>query len=564
MSRRVAAGVSITTLVAGIILTVGYLFRGDVCSVSLHGYFGKASNLKEVKSLLLDAGDTSLPLPPCWERGVPTENYTGPHKLLFIDKDRGGKDTLETYGLETSTLAFYVGEGSPNQWRASSNFVPLDRVKAGDGLLRYLWLYSCNVLAHGPKVNSDYPLPQAFKPGGTSQEDVFHRWTKSQSFGPHLRMICGGSTRLGFAGIPAIWNHLFEEKRALADAFILGASYPSQVPACLARGGPNPKSSALTDRTLLTDGFKPDDSNWLHFQYAVNCKAVGDGSRVSCGETSTASNEPRTLKVLSLPRLATEALPPPIQPDGGSEPLGFLPLPRRGPFIREFEYNRDSGAVVIIKIRPQYTLLTQCNEVKIWDLSRYMNLAEAISPQPNFVPTVGGSVRLSRQATALEMRVESRQIDALLGVRKCWRHGLFVRIENKIKIDDQTELPVFGSAMTLQIPQPGEPQIASLSTPRRKLNVEGPPHKIQEAETAISKAHQELHLDPETYPERAAKAILGYEEAPLRCKQEFLRPTYEILFPPNRPDYPTVIVRRDARDSTDKSGSSWECREWND
>lgn len=112
-------------------------------------------------------------------------------------------------------------------------------------------------------------------------------------------------------------------------------------------------------------------------------------------------------------------------------------------------------------------------------------------------------------------------------------------------------------------------ELASFSAPRRELTVlanqPGQDHRIKPSKEVIREARQALYLDPETYPIRSAQAILGYEEAPLRCLQKFLRPTYEIRFVPTAvaaPNYPTVIVRRDARINSDEAG--WECKGWGD
>jgi hypothetical protein len=535
--------------------------------VSLHGFFGSRDDLGQVRELIPLPGATT-PLPTCWNRNVPLETFGGQHRPLYLDpsliRSGTGADDQCPKGLECSTLAFYTGHGTINSWNVPNNQVLLSQVKAGDGLLRYFWLYSCNVLAHGPQIHGDYPLPQRFRCGDA---DVFQRWTPA--FGPHLRMVCGGSTQLGFAHVGEVWNYLLEEEKPVSEAFVLGVAQPGQVPACLARGGSNPDSPALADRTLLPGGVENAGPKWLHFQYSVACKVVRSGSTLSvqCGEPPTPSNWSPAPEIETLPRVTTVALPPPVPPVAGRLPLGFVPLPGGAS-----KYHPDSGAVVLIKSDDQYTPLDPCDQVTTWTVNPPALLAQK-GLKPGLLPFSSPNTDSTRKfsdekITALELRVESRQDRAPVEDRKCWGRSLFVRFDSEVDIGTK-RLPIFGPAIILEISRGENMELASFSAPQRELavlaNQLSQDHRIKPSKAVIREARQELRLDPETYPVRSAQAILGYEEAPLRCLQAFLRPTYEIRFVPTAaaaPNYPTVIVRRDARINPHDEG--WTCQGWGD
>ena len=533
----------------------------NIQTVSLHGFFGGSENLPTVMKLIPLAVEPS-PLPPCWDRGVPLACFEGMHKPLYLDFDAwGGEDNRAIYGLESSTLAFYVGHGDPLHWsvpREPLLSVPLSKVRGGDGLLRYFWLHSCNVMAHGPKdAQGDYSQPYNWSAGNL---DVFERSRWTRVFRPGLRMVCGGSTQIGFDEVGEIWENLLGKQKSVSDAFVLGVAHLKQVPVCLARGDESPASSALADRTLHSEGFRYTVPGWLHLQMPVPCdvEPFGLALHVRC-PAAAASAEPIASKLKALPVVTTTALPPPSPPEERRLPLGFKRL------TDDSKYHPDSGAVVLIKGRDRYSPPDQCNQETTWVVNPKALLEENhLDPKllPSTSPDVHG-IQKSLKITALEMRVESRQDGAPIERRKCRVRSLFLRYDTEIKIGTES-FPVFGPGIEFEVHRE-TPRLASFSAPNREFAFSAMlPMRIKLEEMAISEAHQELHLDPETYPERAAKAVLGYEEAPLRCKQEFLRPTYEIRFAPAKPDYPTVIVRRDARDSTDKSGPSWECRGWND
>jgi hypothetical protein len=531
-------------------------------SVSLHGLFGSTGDIDQVRELLPAPGEQT-PLPPFWHREVPLEGISDGHTPLYLDSvSQTGQDDQCKKGLECSTLAFYAGHGSIDHWDVPNDRVPLNQVKVGDGLLRYFWLHSCNVLAHGPKVGIDFSQPHRWS-GSPGDVDVFTRWT--DSFRPGLRMACGGSSLLGSVLVGEIWDHLFGAERSVPDAFVLGVAQPKlkQVPVCLARGGQHPNSSALKDRTLEPDGVR--DNGWLHFQTPVPCKVEFQGFKliVTCGSEDAAPLDAQmpstTPEIEALPRVKTEPMPPPVPPAEGRRPLGFVPLPGS-----RAKYHPDSGAVVLIKRRDRYTRLEPCGKVTTWEVDPWALLRQRGLKLDLLPSASSNAIRRFSDATltATEMRVESRQDGAPIRERKCWVRSLFIRFDTEIPIGT-INLPIFGPGVILEIPRGEELNLVSFSAPNRELTVlTGLFDGIKPSDAAKTEAQQQLQLDPEIYPISAAQAILGYEEAPLQCRQEFLRPTYEIRFSPSTPEFPTVIVRRDAR--RDSREPSWECRGWDD
>lgn len=433
-------------------------------------------------------------------------------------------------------------------------------------------------MAHGPKIGTDYAAPQCFNAAGVDA-DVFQRWTPA--FGPHLRMVCGGSTFLGYVAVGEIWNYLLEAQISVADAFVLGSAQADQVPVCLARGGRDPSFSALADRKLHTDQVVP--RGWLHLQYPVRCTVERNGStlQVGCGkppapvdkgETApySASNEAPILeKVETLPVVTTSPLPAPALPRAQFDRhwhLGFVSLPEH----EYVKFHPDSGAVVLIKRRDHYSRLKQCDQETRWTVRPSVLLEKAGLEKkfltPAFLEASGPRRFVNALPTAFEMRIESRPDGAPSG--SCTVRSLFLLLHTEVNVGTKSNpkrYPIFGPALVLEF-QRGEtdfPMLASFNTPRRDLKVVQEKVQIKREADAIRDTYQELQLKPTEYAVNAARAVLGYEEAPLRCRQESLRPTYEIRFFPTesaQDDRPTIVVRRDARREPGKA--SWECAGW--
>jgi hypothetical protein len=550
---------------------------------SLHGFYGNSTFVSVARTLLL-SGTQPSPLPASWATGIPVLGYGSSHQPLYVDQHNHGLDYDPTYGLESSTLAFYAGHGKGiDGWYVPPRnaVVPITQVHVGDLSLRYFWLYSCKVMAHGPRMvvgGRNYSAPQYFQPGDA---DVFARWTPA--FASNMRMVCGGSTDLGhITKVGEIWSYLLEDETSVADAWILGLANPKEVPVCLARGGEKPAFSALSDRTLHTEGVA--QGGWLHFQYPVNCTVERENIsplHVVCnrqpaptgGKTSPSGAPSEPPPVLREPPLPTEALtvtttrrqaPAPI--DVG-RPLGFVGLV--GPVNRK--YHSDSGAVVLIKDRQHrdlYNRLGSCDEETTWTIQPSALLKEAGRGLELFSSDAAeqdaGQLLKDFSFTALEMRVESRQDGH--SDRICTARSLFLLLHKKVDVAPES-YPVFGPAVVLELQRQGdqEAKLASFSAPRGKPTVDKgvQPIPLKPAPDAINQAHEALQLNAEEYPIANARVTFGYEEAPLRCQQEFLRPTYEIRFFPAeavQDNRPTVTVRRDAR--LNPPETSWTCRGW--
>jgi hypothetical protein len=557
-------------------------------SLSLHGFFGDETFIDVLEKFLLPGQDS--PLPGGWEGRLPLLGYPHKHSPWYLDKKKGGQDEDHDYGLESSTLAFFSGHGDkikgwwvPDPPREER--VPLNLVRAGDGSLRYFWLYSCGVLAHGPKAVKNapnYSAPQCFRPG-VGHADVFDRW--SPAIGPGMRMVCGGSTSLGQTGVGEIWNYLLEAEASVADAWILGLNDPEEISVCLARGGKDPASSALADRTLETDAVPQVQKGWLHFQYSVDCKIKPNSFplHVICNKPSPCDDPDKPLK--SGPPLPDqEALPTTVpsvevvgQKPGGflasapankSLPLGFLQLAGH----ESLKYHPKSGAIVLIKGHDKvdrYNELASCDAESEWivqpsallkqaDVDLGALAADSIRPG-----TLGPLAGFS--SVVLEMRVESRPDDGS-EPRQCTARSLFLLLRRSVPVGPNT-YPVFGPAIAFELQRQGDgdPSLASFSAPHLDLSLKEDSIPLKPLRKAVREAHRALQLNSLEYPLKNARATFGYERAPLRCQQEFLRPTYEIRFFPSkaaRPDRPTVTVRRDAR--LNPSDVSWKCQGWGD
>ena len=560
--------------------------------LTLHGFYG-GFDFKNVAHNLLPQDDRRDVFPKNWNTAIPIENYSGLNRPLYIDGPLlGGKDSLPFYGIESSTLTFYAGEGATDHWSVSDPFpldtVPISYAHVGDGDLRYFWLYSCHVMAHGPLLGGDYSAPQCFKEGtdkkgGADKDaDAFQSW--AHSLGPNIRMVCGGSTFFSYTHVEEIWNYLLEDQTSVTDAFVLGLAHNGQVPLCLMRGGPDPASSALGDRALHSEGVT--QGGWLHAQYPVTCKIKPFGSmlQVTCGGAelcTTSSKVPKinpgsiaqspadVIKVLPDVRIAplpTPDLTP--APLDGPLPLGFFQLAGNS----RLKFHPMSGAEVLIKRRDRYSSSGPCNRETHWTFQPETLLARTgLDPKAFlFASSEVDDARGSADdvLTALEMRIESRKEGAKIG--DCRVRSLFLLLRNEIDVGAKSKpeaYPVFGPATVLELQQgaKGRPVLASFSEPYHSVTVakEETPVDIKPPKEVIREAYQALQLKPEEYSVDDARAVLGYEKAPLRCSQKSLRPTYEIQFFPTaaaQRDRSTVIVRRDARRDTSKA--SWTCSDW--
>jgi hypothetical protein len=543
----------------------------DQPAISLHGFLGEDGFVSLARMLLPPTAEES-PLPGSWARDIPALNYRNSQRPLYVD---GLDDDNPQLGIESSTLTFFAGHGQDiDEWLVPPNdeVVSLGSVHVGDVSLRYFWLYSCQVLAHGPmKIEGgrNYSAPQCFHPG-RGDADVFGRWTRA--FASKMRMVCGGSTNLGHSDVGEIWNYLLEAETSVADAWILGLANPKEAPVCLARGGRDRLSSALSDRTLHPEGVPQPD--WMHLQYPIRCEVERNGPtlRVICNKSAicgASSEPPPSLEPAVLPETAPLVTATILQAPSFTDnkrSLGFVRLAGH----EGWKFHPDSGAVVLAKGRDQYSQELPCASETEWtfqptELLQRTGLDLQVLATDSAAPAAGKRLA-DLEITALEMRVESRRDGAESG--SCAVRSLFLLLHSKVDVGPASHpisYPVFGPAIALELQRRGdeEPVLASFSAPRRNLTVKPAKVSLKPVLAVINEAHQELQLNSDEYPVGNARATFGYEEAPLRCQQQSLRPTYEIQFFPTPKaalDRPTVIVRRDAR--LDSHDASWKCQVW--
>lgn len=221
---------------------------------------------------------------------LPPKGYAIYHK----DKHVGGLDADSTHGLEGAEIVINAGTGDANGWKAWAGGsyvrdVKIAQTSLGDGRARYLFLTTCNVLAHGACIplplggSCDYSRPGAGAAGVSDDtthgkpKNMFERWTELQekghkAFHPRMRLICGGSTALSPLDAAKPWeNYASPNGYSPSTAFLFGMASPSgpTVPLCLTRGGPTPSESPFSDTRFSTSAndFPENGPSYLHMQY---------------------------------------------------------------------------------------------------------------------------------------------------------------------------------------------------------------------------------------------------------------------------------------------------------
>lgn len=275
----------------------------------------------------------------------------------YEENGNRGCDRHPGYGLENHPFVFYAGHGSPVDWAALNGSSSLSQTSLGDGKTRYLWMVSCNVLAHGPPThgvgqkNCEYLRPYDFDPAksetGTSALDctgvhanALFRWGRwyggtRSPLNPRLRMVCGSSSQVGLDsdGSERLWRHILLERMPPAEAFLAGLAGGSQVyaPVCIARGGDRAWHSPLWDPVFLTD---PNSFNQSHLWIEYSVPRPEVESQVTpllapwwnVKPESNASSPPPP--PTSMPVLAVRpVVPPPPGPPALKLPFGFEARP---------------------------------------------------------------------------------------------------------------------------------------------------------------------------------------------------------------------------------------------
>lgn len=197
----------------------------------------------------------------------------------------GIKDTDPNQGLENGHLIFYAGHGTEFSWsvpeESDGDEVTIDDISLGDVKARYIWMVSCRVMAHGPKIDdTDYLAPHLFVPG-QRQEDVFRSWAETRNAGgapriplnSNLRLACGGSSRIGGGSsfpMSSVWHYKLLTGLPVADSFVLGLAKGFRVPLCMARGGARPEQSPIFDQEFSTVANTHKRPGRLYIQYPIH------------------------------------------------------------------------------------------------------------------------------------------------------------------------------------------------------------------------------------------------------------------------------------------------------
>ncbi len=200
-----------------------------------------------------------------------------------------GVDDDPVEGLEGSQLLFYAGHGTPSSLHAlPDKEIDLGNFSLGDGAVRYLWMMSCQVFAHGPRGSSanhtyqDFIRPGEFDPQASladpaNHPNAFDRWTRDYGGGrsplnPGLRLACGGSSHIGDISHPTqlVWHYYTDLGLGPADSFLLGFYKPESfgIPLCMSRGGDTPESSGLYDARFVADRPLPNQPA-VYIEYPV-------------------------------------------------------------------------------------------------------------------------------------------------------------------------------------------------------------------------------------------------------------------------------------------------------
>jgi hypothetical protein len=229
-------------------------------------------------------------------------------------------DTTSCFGLERADIVFFAGHGSPSEFAVVSKFdVNVNQMSLGDQRTKYVFLVSCNVLAHGSKVpaeNNDFTRPWLFS-AGSSSENVFQNLATIKnsrspvSFG--LRLFCGGSSDIGGGDFPIADFLLFHKALGLpiADSFLLGLNRSKfEVPLCMTRGPAKPEESTLYDlefASLLNPANSlPSSDRFVYIEYPIR-QELTSSSLAGVGLESLPATSPEPLPRV-MPALLAQGL----------------------------------------------------------------------------------------------------------------------------------------------------------------------------------------------------------------------------------------------------------------
>jgi hypothetical protein len=252
-----------------VIAVEGDMFNGaDVASIFFTGCQFECQ--LPAPQISCSCKNTKYHAPDSWpdKRQIHLDPTIGDYSNFYHDKrfrdanGNPGEDEAKAQGLERSRIVFYAGEGSPEGFAAigSTAGVNLGDFSLGDLAVRYLFMTSCNVFAHGQRTaQGDFDDPSSFKavqfkPGlslktsGPITANVFYAWGQDYGGGrrplnPSLRLACGGSSLIGGAdeydGYPThlFWYYTSVRKLNPADSWLVGLYVRNKAePLCISRG----------------------------------------------------------------------------------------------------------------------------------------------------------------------------------------------------------------------------------------------------------------------------------------------------------------------------------------
>jgi hypothetical protein len=339
----------------------GDRFHGlDVASIFLTGCKYECQKLKP--QIDCSCRQTTYHVPDSWldKRQIHLENQTTDFSCFYRDKrteganGMPGEDESVAHGLEQSQITFYAGHGDPEGFRAiESKTVALGDFSLGDINTRYLFMTSCNVFAHGPRLKggdfinpdlfdaSQFRAEQSLTGSAPGMANVFFNWGRNYGnarypLNPSLRLACGGSSLIGgaveFGDYPThlFWYYSSVRRLNPADSWLVSLYIRGKAePLCMSRGD-SLKASGLSDPEFeMTPPAAPGTlPKFVYIQYPVEgraddplIQAASTGVVGNLGAPHTGLNEASIYPIL---QVAPTTLPAIFKdsPQGGSH-LGY-------------------------------------------------------------------------------------------------------------------------------------------------------------------------------------------------------------------------------------------------
>jgi hypothetical protein len=517
-----------------------------------------------------EAGHNCLPnaAPAAWQR-VQLQRGEASTASFFCGKGRTQSgipcaDRVAPNGIDSGPrLVFYAGHGVPTSWKAQQEDVELKRVLLGDQELRYFWQCSCNVMAHGVRIDlgaglDDYYEPDSYfySAGGADdprKRNVFARWAAAAS--PRLRLACGGSSGVcAESGEVAnrIWDDFNNRGFDVADSFLEGVfNARGGVPLCLAQGDEAPEKSTLFDRAFVGDANSAEklatDKRYLYLSYPA---AFGEFPLpVEGGQEPP---KPGIYPVIHVADLAVD-VPPGFHADKGLL-LSQDTVEGRGAKIL---IEKKSRATYVRGVILDHVIPLGSGSRKTWgDMSEFY-----IKKAQEIIEKNGWTEALAASPQAARIVIERTRLDTRGADLQRFQKNVVVRIKRLIPVTlepGKTELvPVIGAGgeMVVQLNNDGSLRNAAkiwrpITVPgaddkKRKVRdplealqallgeaIKGPSSPPGVVDSAVPQGFEQIYdLRPEHVP-----YVWGYKEESGNCRQRDMWLVYQFTFLP-KPDY---------------------------